>query len=144
MIRGNGLIAQKTEKRPMKKANPQNREETNLPAANKIDPDTVRAAAMFLTRIRQEYPIDDALLFGSRARGDFRPDSDADIAVFLRGQPERLLPIKLAMADVAFDVSLEAKVLIDPLPIWEAQWRHTDSYSNPWLLKNIAREGVLL
>ncbi|MBT8420689.1 MAG: nucleotidyltransferase domain-containing protein [Gammaproteobacteria bacterium] len=109
-----------------------------------IDPDTARAAAMFLTRIRQKYPVSDALLFGSRVRGDFRPDSDADIAVLLRGEPERLLPTKLAMADIAFDVLLETEVLIDPLPVWEAQWQHPDSYSNPYLLENIAREGMWL
>lgn len=128
----------------MKKTDLQNPEETNLYAANEIDPDTARAGAIFLARIRNKYPVDGALLFGSRARGDFRSDSDADVAVLLRGRTERLLPTKLAMADVAFDVLLETQILIDPLPIWETQWRHPDSYSNPYLLENIAREGVRL
>jgi hypothetical protein len=29
------------------------------------------------------------------------------------------------------------------LPIWEAQWAHPEQYSNPYLLRNIAREGNL-
>jgi hypothetical protein len=51
---------------------------------------------------------------------------------------------KLAMADEAFDVLLETGVRIQPLPIWEDEWAHPDRYSNPRLLKNIAREGLRL
>nr|VFJ44126.1 MAG: Nucleotidyltransferase domain-containing protein [Candidatus Kentron sp. DK] len=128
----------------MKKAELHKPERTNLRAANGIDPDTARAVVLFMARIRARYPVDGALLFGSRARGDFRPDSDADVAVLLRGRTERLLPTKLAMADVAFDVLLETQILVDPLPIWETQWQRPDSYSNPYLLENIAREGMRL
>nr|VFJ45037.1 MAG: antitoxin ChpS [Candidatus Kentron sp. FM]VFJ45510.1 MAG: antitoxin ChpS [Candidatus Kentron sp. FM]VFK06726.1 MAG: antitoxin ChpS [Candidatus Kentron sp. FM] len=119
-------------------------EKTDHPAGDPIDENTARAVAIFMTRIREQYPVSEALLFGSRARGDFRPDSDADVAVLLRGEPERLLPTKLAMADVAFDVLLETGILVQPLPIWEAQWQHPDGYSNPYLLKNIAKEGMRL
>nr|VFJ47377.1 MAG: antitoxin ChpS [Candidatus Kentron sp. FW] len=119
-------------------------EETNPPAGNGIDGNTARATAIFMARIREQYPVSDALLFGSRARGDFRPDSDADVAVLLRGEPERLLPTKLAMADIAFDVLLETGILVQPLPIWEAQWKNPDGCSNPYLIRNIAREGMRL
>jgi predicted nucleotidyltransferase len=33
-----------------------------------------------------KYPVREAILFGSRARGDHRPDSDADIAVILKAR----------------------------------------------------------
>jgi predicted nucleotidyltransferase len=33
--------------------------------------------------------IERVVLFGSRARGDARPDSDYDVAVFLKGLPDR-------------------------------------------------------
>ena len=33
--------------------------------------------------------IDCVVLFGSRARGDARPDSDYDVAVFLKSLPDR-------------------------------------------------------
>ena len=33
--------------------------------------------------------LDRVVLFGSRARGDARPDSDYDVAVFLKGTPNR-------------------------------------------------------
>ncbi|AGA32409.1 DNA polymerase, beta domain protein region [Thioalkalivibrio nitratireducens DSM 14787] len=46
------------------------------------------------------------------------------------------------MADVAYDVLLDTGVLIQPLPIWEEEWRHPEAFMNPALLRNISREGV--
>jgi predicted nucleotidyltransferase len=109
-----------------------------------IDPATARALRLFAERIGAKYDVLDLLLFGSRARGEHRHDSDADVAVLLRGGHQRLLPTKLAMADEAFDVLLETGIRIQPLPIWEDEWADPDRYSNPRLLKNIAREGLRL
>ncbi len=85
-----------------------------------------------------------AIVFGSRARGTHRPDSDADVAVLLAGDHQRFLTTKLAMGDVAFDVLLETGIHISPLPVWLDEWEHPENYSNPALLDNIAREGVRL
>lgn len=109
-----------------------------------IDPDTRRAADLFLTRVARRFDVAQGILFGSRARHTARPDSDADVAVVLRGPPERFLPTKLAMADVAFDVLLETGVRVQPLPVWEDEWQHPERYPNPQLLRNIARDGLLL
>jgi predicted nucleotidyltransferase len=92
--------------------------------------------------ISDRYDIADVLVYGSRARGTHRTDSDADVAVLLRGDHQRLLPVKLEMADIAFDVLLETGVLISPLPIWSDEWAHPENYSNPALLHNIERDGV--
>ncbi|MHB8256724.1 MAG: nucleotidyltransferase domain-containing protein [Acidiferrobacterales bacterium] len=112
--------------------------------ANAIDPGTEDAVKRFLGRIAGRYDMAGALLYGSRARGTHRPDSDADVAVLLRGEHQRLLPTALAMADVAYDVLLETGINIAPLPIWMDEWEHPETYSNPALLRNIAREGVRL
>ncbi len=109
-----------------------------------IDPATAQALRLFAERIAAKYDVLDLMLFGSRARGEHRHDSDADVAVLLRGGHQRLLPTKLAMADEAFDVLLETCIRIQPLPIWEDEWADPDHYSNPRLLKNIAREGQRL
>jgi uncharacterized protein len=112
--------------------------------ANAIDPDAEDAVRRFLSRIAGRYDMAGALLYGSRARGAYRPDSDVDVAVLLRGERQRLLPATLAMADVAYDVLLETGINIAPLPIWTDEWENPDTYSNPALLRNIAREGVRL
>lgn len=111
---------------------------------NHIDHDTGEAVRRFLSLIASRYDIAGTIVYGSRARGTHRPDSDADVAVLLRGEHQRLLTAKLDMADVAFDVLLETGILISPLPIWLDEWEHPENYSNPSLLSNINREGVRL
>ena len=109
-----------------------------------LDPATVATVRTFLQRVAQAYPVRDAILFGSRARGGFRADSDADVAVLLTGQPGPFAATKLAMADLAYDVLLETGIRVQPLPIWEDEWAHPETYPNPRLLHNIEREGVRL
>jgi uncharacterized protein len=111
---------------------------------NRIDHDTEEAVRRFLTLIADRYDMAGAIVYGSRARGTHRPDSDADVAVLLRGEHQRVLRTTLVMADVAYDVLLETGVNISPLPVWLDEWEHPENYANPALLHNIAREGVRL
>ncbi len=108
------------------------------------DIDTQRATSLFLQRIASQYDMVGAILYGSRARQTHHTDSDADVAILLRGEHQRFLPTKLAMADVAFDVLLETGINISPLPVWMDEWEHPETFSNPLLLKNIAEEGIRL
>ena len=50
----------------------------------------------------------------------------------------------MAMNDIAYDILWDTGIRIQPLPIWEAEWAHPENYSNPYLLKNIARNGMTL
>ena len=109
-----------------------------------IDVDTERAARAFIAKIASQYDLAGAILFGSRARGNFRRESDADIAVLLQGAPGRRVDATLMMADVAFDVMLETGVLIEAIPFWAEEWEHPERFSNPALIENIRREGIYL
>lgn len=109
-----------------------------------IDPATDFATHAFLERVREHFDVAEAILFGSRARGSFLPESDADVAVLLRGEPGKLLPTKLEMSDIAYDVLLDTGINVSPLPVWLDEWAHPEAYSNPRLLENIAREGIRL
>ena len=114
------------------------------PRLTALDPGAKTAVRRFIVAIASRYDIAGVMLYGSRARGVHRPDSDADVAVLLRGAPQRLLPVKLDMADAAFDVLLETGILVSPLPIWLDTWIHPENHINPALLHNIEQEGVRL
>lgn len=109
-----------------------------------MDPGTERAVRAFIVKVASHYDLAGAILFGSRARKFYRPDSDADVAVLLRGRPGKFVATKLAMADLAYEVLLETGIRIQPLPIWQEEWEHPEIYSNPRLLHNIEREGIRL
>lgn len=109
-----------------------------------IDKETELAARAFIAKVAGKYNYAGAILFGSRARHTNRPDSDADIAVLLHGDHGKFVDVKLDMADIAYDILLETGIRIQPLPIWEDEWDHPESYSNPRLLQNIEREGIRL
>jgi predicted nucleotidyltransferase len=108
------------------------------------DAQTKTALRLFMDRASAAYELEGAILFGSRARGNHRPDSDADVAVLLRAPRGAFLDTKLALADIAYDVLLETGVLIQPLPVWRDEWEHPERAANPQLINNIAREGVPL
>jgi len=110
----------------------------------RIDPATEYAVRAFLQKVASQYDVKGALLFGSRARQNHHANSDADVAVILRGERGKFVPTKLAMADIAYDVLLETGIRLQPLPVWEEEWIHPEMYSNPRLLHNIEREGVQL
>lgn len=102
------------------------------------------AVLVFREKLSGRFDAVQLILFGSRARGDYHDESDADVAVILAGQPGDFVDTKLAMARLAFDVLTETGVLIQALPVWESEWANPKDYSNPELLQNIFRDGIVL
>jgi uncharacterized protein len=98
------------------------------------------AIARFLERVRAALPGLGAagILFGSRARGEGRPDSDVDVVVVVAADD---LPIRRRIFDLAYDVFLETEVLISPLVVTReglAVLRRTGRR----LAREIDRDGV--
>ena len=117
---------------------------TDESAPGNPDSETIGAAREFIRQVATRYPVRGAILFGSRARGTHAAESDVDIAVVLRGPRGKLMETSIELADIAFAVLLETNIYIQPLPIWEAEWEHPETHSNPRLVENIRREGVPL
>lgn len=105
--------------------------------------DIREAVLVFREKLANRFDAVQLILFGSRARGDYHEESDADVAVILSGQPEDFVETKLAMAGLAFDVLVETGVLIQALPVWECEQTSPTGYSNPELLQDIARGGIV-
>jgi uncharacterized protein len=78
-----------------------------------VDPVLMRFRAA-LDRVYGER-VARAVLFGSRARGDARPDSDYDVAVFLKDLVDRWEEVD-RMADIAGDIMDETGAFVHAMP----------------------------
>lgn len=105
--------------------------------------DTESDVRKFMARIPADLPVERVLLYGSRARGDFRPDSDADVAVILRhGAGDWKLLWMLT--GLAYDVFVDTGIMIQPVPVSSRDWADPDGFPRPSFLRNVAREGIQL
>ncbi len=75
-------------------------------ANHPLDAATTQTVLAFLERVAAVFPVRSAILFGSRARGEFHRDSDVDVAVLLSGHSDQFMAAKIAMSDMAFDLTL--------------------------------------
>lgn len=109
-----------------------------------LDPLTRRSIDLFLAGVRRRYPIVEVWLYGSRARGGAREDSDVDLALVIDGEMPFASSVAADMGHETSDVLAETGQYVSPLPIRAADWRDPAQHSNPFLLANIRREGIAL
>ena len=81
--------------------------------------------------------LDRAVLYGSRARGDARPDSDYDVAVFLRDMPDRFDELD-RLADLSTAILDETGRFIHAMPY------QAEAYNDAQmpLMDEIRAEGI--
>jgi predicted nucleotidyltransferase len=108
-----------------------------------LDPDTENAIRDFLARIPADIQLERAILFGSRARGEHKPDSDADLALILheRGNDGQTL---MMLGGLAYFVFLDTGIMIQPVPIAIEDWRNPEAFPRPGFLRNVEQEGIVL
>lgn len=82
--------------------------------------------------------LDRVVLFGSRARGDAEPDSDYDVAVFLKDMPDRWAEID-RLATFRLPYLEQNAIFFDVLP-----YRTEDYNKATGLMYAIRTEGIPL
>jgi predicted nucleotidyltransferase len=96
---------------------------------------------LILTRFRQRLDelygarIERVVLFGSRARGDARADSDYDVAVFLTALDDRWHELD-RLADIETDFLADTGAFIRAIPYRASEWRERSP-----LMHEIRRDG---
>ena len=89
--------------------------------------------------IGSEYPTAEIILYGSRARGDVRPDSDVDLLVLL--DAEVPAEMKRRIHDILYDIALMEDVVISFIIKSVNKWDSPISRATP-LYQVIQREGI--
>ena len=81
-----------------------------------------------------------AYLFGSRARDDYRPDSDYDILIVLY---ERRRQTVDKLYDVVMDILLDTGRLVSLKIFPYEEFKRLSSIPTPFM-KNVLREGIVI
>ena len=80
--------------------------------------------------------IERVVLFGSRARGDHRPDSDYDVAVFLRDEIDFSRESSV-LSDIELEIELDTGLTINALPL-----RERSQEARTIFMAEVRRDGI--
>jgi uncharacterized protein len=107
-----------------------------------LSPRESEALREFSTRVRSALGVNlrELRLFGSKARGDARPDSDLDVLVVVENERARAEDLAI---DIAFDINVASDLYISPRVVTaeslaDPVWRTT------LFVQTVTREGVAL
>lgn len=98
------------------------------------------AVQRFLQKLERSFPrqIDRIVLYGSRARGDFREDSDIDLAIILNS-PNRSMRKQISM--MSSETSFEEAIVLQAVVFSKEEWGNP-SFKTFLLVERIQREGI--
>lgn len=113
------------------------------PYAPPDDATVNQAIEDYARAVRQAYGarVKGIYLFGSRARGDHTPDSDADVAVVLQDRDWDFWAEVIHLSDLSYDVLMESGADIQGWPVNSSAWDDPHTHNNPSLIMAMHRDG---
>ena len=108
------------------------------------DAEVDHALLRFAADVRSHYGyrLEGLYLFGSRARGDHTPESDADVAVVLRdGDWEEWIERRV-LNGFAYEAGFDSGAVIQPWPFSDTQWIAGATMPATKLLGSARRDAV--
>lgn len=107
-------------------------------AAPQMERQDKQIARELRKRLASLVPLIDLRVFGSRARGDFAPDSDLDVFI----EVEAITPeARQMISDIAWELGYASDRVISTVVVTREQLEHGPISASP-LLTNVEREGV--
>ena len=104
------------------------------------------ALQRFAERVRASYGtrLKGLYLFGSRARRDHHPESDADVAVVLEDGDWRFWDEKMRLVDLGHDMFVDFRLYIQPWPFRAAEWASPSASPRRRLVETARRDACPL
>ncbi|HEX2257586.1 MAG TPA: nucleotidyltransferase domain-containing protein [Afifellaceae bacterium] len=108
--------------------------------------EVAEALKRFAADLRRHYGdrLKGLYLFGSRARGDHEPFSDADVAVVLADEDWGFVREVRQLARLAVDTLIETGVEVQGWPVSQAAWDHPENDPESALINAMRRHAKLI
>ena len=108
-----------------------------------MTPEERRTLQQFVEDVREHYGerFRDVVVFGSRARGDHRDDSDVDLAVVLVDEAFDFWTEKLKLIDMSHEAFFNSDLNIQAWPIAWAAWLDPALHGNPRFVREVRRDA---
>ena len=117
----------------------------DLAAFRHISTRETKAVLEFIKILKDRYAqsLTQVILYGSRARGDFKAYSDIDLLVLFAGDEALIKKIKEEVLLMTSDFNLQKELLLQVFVMQKQEWEKP-SFKTFLLVEKIKREGIVL